>query len=114
MKKFIILLLCTVFVFSFCGCKTKKTIDKESVKINLPKDDSVNGYRIESDTKDGVLSESSQTVTTISYFGNKNSKKFHISGCEAAKNTKTKNKVTYETRKEFIENGYTPCKYCNP
>lgn len=51
---------------------------------------------------------------TAIYFGNKNSKKYHKSSCDGAKNMKEKNKVYFESEQEALDNGYTPCQNCNP
>ncbi len=53
-------------------------------------------------------------VTTNSYIGNKNSKKFHRSTCDGAKDMNKKNKVIFFSREEAILKGYSPCKTCNP
>lgn len=132
MKKFLSIIILLLLSFTFCGCQEDNitTSQKQQVVINLPKDDTVNGYRLE-DKKENtipdkisgaeVLPHSSQTTnstayenTNITYCGNKNSKKFHKSTCGALKNTKDENKIYFETRDEFIENGYTACKLCNP
>lgn len=50
-----------------------------------------------------------------SYVVNKNSKKFHNPSCDSVKDMKEKNKMYYEgTRDELIQQGYDPCKRCNP
>ena len=49
------------------------------------------------------------------YIANKNSKKFHYPSCDSVKDMKEKNKLYFEgTRDELIEQGYVPCKRCNP
>lgn len=48
------------------------------------------------------------------YIGNKNSKIFHNPDCNSVAKAKDKNKVVFSTRKEATENGYSPCKTCNP
>ncbi len=115
MKKFLALLISLLLVFSFCGCKSKDTnVAKTPIKVNLPTDNRVNGYRkTDSNIKEGsiILNE---TTETYKYFGNKNSKKFHKASCSALKNTKDENKVFYKTREEFVEYNYVPCKMCNP
>lgn len=132
MKKLLSIIILLLLTFTFCGCKKDNVTasQKQPVLINSPKDDTVNGYRLEEKELNSIpdkisgadiLPSSSQTVnnatsenTNISYCGNKNSKKFHKSTCGALKNTKDENKVFLETRDEFIQNGYTPCKLCNP
>lgn len=49
------------------------------------------------------------------YILNTNTKKFHRSGCSSADKIADKNKAeTDKSRKELIEEGYEPCKNCNP
>ena len=46
----------------------------------------------------------------ISYIGNKNSKKLHLSTCSGL--PKAENQVTFDSYEEAIEAGYTPCSSC--
>ncbi len=46
------------------------------------------------------------------YIGNKNSKKFHLSSCKNL--PKAENRVTFETREQAINDGYSPCGSCQP
>ena len=55
-----------------------------------------------------------ETTQELSYIGNKNSKKFHLSTCSGAKDMKEENKVNFSSREEAIESGYTPCQSCDP
>ena len=49
------------------------------------------------------------------YVLNINSKKFHLPTCGGANNIKAKNKETRNASKDtLIEEGYSPCKICNP
>ncbi len=66
------------------------------------------------DNEDYTVATSKTENSTISYIGNKNSKKFHLSTCSGAQDIKEQNKVMFESRDEAVENGYTPCKTCNP
>lgn len=50
-----------------------------------------------------------------SYIVNTKSKKFHKEECSALKSTKSENVKSYRgDRENLINNGYTPCKQCNP
>lgn len=49
---------------------------------------------------------------TLVYIGNKNSKKFHLQSCRTL--PAEKNQIPFKTREEAIDNGYNPCKNCNP
>lgn len=59
-------------------------------------------------------SESNASAEEESYIGNKNSKVFHNSSCKSVKKTADKNKVYFSSREEAVNNGYSPCKSCNP
>ncbi len=51
----------------------------------------------------------------VTYVLNKNTHKFHYPSCPSAKQIKDKNRRDfYGTRSEAIEQGYEPCKRCNP
>lgn len=121
-------------VFSLlCGC-SDSTADlsghDSGITINMPADGTVNGYRrpgavvpAENSTGDempdvipaeGTVIVSDTADSSQNYCGNKNSKVFHKSNCSFAKNMNDENRVFFSSRDEFIENGYTPCKSCNP
>lgn len=53
--------------------------------------------------------------TTSSYIGNRNTKKFHFPYCHSVNQMSDKNKVYMNcTRDEVISSGYNPCGNCNP
>ncbi len=134
MKRIIILTI--LIVFTLCGCSNNDSTVKEKVKVNFPKDNTVNGYRKEpkkNNSNSGMLNtisgiditfeetESNDTSSKIvnndknvSYCGNKNSKKFHKSSCGALKNTKEENKVYLGSKEDFLSQGYSGCKMCKP
>ena len=57
----------------------------------------------------------SNTGTKGTYVLNTNTKKFHKSTCSSAKTIAEKNKKIYKGyRKNLINQGYDPCKRCNP
>lgn len=52
---------------------------------------------------------------TTEYVLNTNSKKFHLPSCSSVDQMSPKNREDVEdTRENLIENGYDPCKRCNP
>lgn len=57
--------------------------------------------------------ESSQAAS-VSYIGNKNSKKFHLPDCQWAEKISPRNRVYFKSRNEAIKAGYVPCKVCRP
>ncbi len=48
------------------------------------------------------------------YVGNKSSLVFHYSNCPGVATMSQKNKVEFDSRKEAVRAGYTPCSTCNP
>lgn len=58
---------------------------------------------------------SSEESEEITYVLNTNTKKFHYPYCSSVKDIKDKNKKeTTQNRDELINQGYDPCKRCNP
>lgn len=120
MKKVLIFIFVIALGILVCGCGTKQVAEteKQPITVNLPKDDTVNGYKESSGTMPESINASDVTPDdnniSYSYCGNKNSKKFHKISCSALKSTKDGNKVYYKTRDEFITKGFEPCKMCNP
>lgn len=53
-------------------------------------------------------------VLAAGYVGNINSKIFHYSDCTSANRMKPANKIIFNSRDEAIQQGYRPCKKCNP
>ena len=61
------------------------------------------------------IPEQTTETNTSTYIVNKNTKKFHKPTCSSVGKMKEENKETMEsTREQMIENGYDPCKQCNP
>ncbi len=125
MKKLYFLLI-LLLLFSFAaGCEnTNPSADRTEVQINMPQDDSVNGYRTEqkeSDSMPEVIDGSNVTAGEImqtlpqssGYVASKNSKTFHKSGCSSAESIKKENRI-FNTREYFANKGYKPCKKCKP
>ena len=55
----------------------------------------------------------SKTITGT-FIGNTNSEKFHEPSCRWAQKISSSNKITFSSRNEAINQGYQPCKVCNP
>ena len=74
------------------------------------------------DTLGGIGNNSTQQGGTstgsgeeMQYILNTGSMKFHYPICSSAKKISSKNRKTYfGTREELLEQGYTPCGYCDP
>ncbi len=112
--------ICLMILFCLCGCKKQPT-ERKDIKINLPKDNTVNGYRLKKEEMPDTISKIEVSVNennivthSAELCGNKNSKVYHKSSCSSAKKMLDSNKVYYKTTSEFEDNGYKPCKRCNP
>lgn len=57
---------------------------------------------------------SSSSSSSGSYVANANTGKFHISSCSSVSKMSEGNKVFLSSRDEAINQGYVPCKRCNP
>ncbi len=115
-------------IFMFSGCN-KGPIERENVKINMPADNTVNGYLLQGKSTEtngtmpdiisapevGITNETPQaTNKSTDYCGNKNSKVFHLSSCSSVNKMKDENKVHLKNRQEFINQSYKPCSICTP
>ncbi len=115
--KRIVLIICCLLLLSGCKSQTAE-LPNEDIKINLPTDDTVNGYRNEDYESDDLIPQDEVSVVTpnntITYCGNKNSKVFHKLNCSSVSNMKESNKVYFTSKEEYLQNGYSACKKCNP
>ena len=120
-----------LILFLLCGCSAGADINgaesHAQITVNLPADNTVNGYRTENskssempdavsteDVKPAESSEENSATVSATYIGNANSHIFHKSDCGSANKMKEENKVFLKSRDEAISEGYTPCKRCNP
>lgn len=62
----------------------------------------------------GSSTSSDSSSGSGSYVGNSNTGKFHMAGCSSVSKMSEKNKVFFSSRNEAINQGYVPCKICNP
>ena len=54
------------------------------------------------------------TTQTTQYIGSRNTKKYHTEDCQYVKTISDKNKVYFSSSQEAQNEGYIPCKACNP
>lgn len=64
-------------------------------------------------TQDVIKSFTQERKESI-YIGHKGTKKFHRPNCRFGKRISEKNRITFSSRKEAINQGYIPCKVCKP
>ena len=124
MKKYIPILLTLILILSGCGKVTEKeNLSTAEVVINMPADDTVNGYRTNENenTKtpqsisgaEVTVDDSNTNKSSLNYCGNKSSKTFHKSSCNSVNTMKESNKY-YADRDTLISKGYHPCGKCKP
>ncbi len=66
-------------------------------------------------TVEAQIEQAGPPSQSASYIANKNTKKFHYPSCSSVSDMKEKNKLYYEgSRDDLINQGYVPCKRCNP
>lgn len=64
---------------------------------------------------ESIVEENASDNTEITYVLNTNTMKFHLPSCESVADIKEKNKSeSTKSRDELINEGYAPCKRCNP
>ncbi len=77
--------------------------------------DSESGNAAEDTTVASSASVNSESTQSASYIANKNTKKFHYPSCSSVADMKESNKWYYEgSRDDLVNQGYSPCKRCNP
>lgn len=124
MKKCIPILLILLLILSGCGKASKKeNLSTAEVVINMPADDTVNGYRTNNNENnktpqsisgaDVKVDDFKENKNSLNYCGNKNSKTFHKSSCNSVNTMKESNKY-YADRDTLISKGYHPCGKCKP
>ncbi len=138
--KILSVLFLTLFLtFTVTGCnETDTSSARKPVKINMPTDNTVNGYRIKDSSKSdyGTVDASKVTVESkpqetysttnenktpdsestakIQYIGSLNGKIFHKTTCGSAKNIKEEYRFITSNRDDFLNLGYSPCQKCEP
>lgn len=106
-----------------CDSNDVTSAPRKSVEIHLPEDDTVNGYRNETASKEAPTVSNATSITAssetspsadIQYCANINTKVFHLKSCTSATNMKEENKYFLSDRDALIADGYKPCGRCNP
>ena len=130
MKRLLIIFCCLAMLSGCQASGNNSGTDTETdshvkITVNMPSDDTVNGYREEDYVQSGIpdvipvedvvpSAPQSSFENSASFIGNSSSHIFHKPGCSSAENMKDENKVTFASRDEAVAAGYTPCKRCSP
>lgn len=114
MKKLFVILICFLLI-SLSACGTANNSSHPDIVVNLPDGNVANGQTSLPDSiSKGNVTIGEPDVIVDYYVGSSTTKKFHLKDCTWAQKLKNENKVYFSGYNEFIENGYTPCKTCNP
>lgn len=122
-----ILVICLLIVCAGCGNKAENPDDLSSIVV-LPDEitaQTVNGYKktesepgssqiVVSFPKFNPTVEGHTTPQSATYYGNKNSKKFHKADCTSVPSIKQSNLTVFHSRSDAVDAGYAPCGKCNP
>lgn len=85
------------------------------IKIDYATGESQSEYGKESYITSSPVAGNTNFDSVTNYIANKNTKKFHYPDCKSVAQMKEKNKEYLNcTRDEVINQGYVPCKSCNP
>ena len=91
------------------------TIDYKTGDSHLSGKADKNQNQNSSEKKDSGLRQNTSESSQQTYILNTNTKKFHKPDCYSVKQMSERNKKKYVgTRKQLIDEGYLPCKNCNP
>ena len=125
MRRFLIVFTVLMLAVSFSGCGSgKENLTDNSTSdfsVILPADDTVNGYKINTEGKNYSLTEGKEAVSSEnseadfqSFYVNVKTKKLHKTSCVYAKKGVESGELVNKTRDELINEGYSPCQKCNP
>lgn len=113
LKKFLLFIIATLLiVLGGCSKKPEYTEPNNTV-VQYPNSitkENLNGYK-EVNKAD---QDSSQEQKNIMYYANIKSKKFHLPSCTYAKKLDEYNVRLESDYEVLINDGYIPCKVCNP
>lgn len=85
------------------------------IGLNYTTGDSWEDPTIVASTSEANTETNRSEPSETTYILNKNTKKFHLPECGSVDNMADKNKESStDTREHLIEQGYSPCKNCNP
>ncbi len=113
-RKFLVLLFALILAL-LTSCSENTTSSHPDIVVNLPDGSIANGQTSLPDSIDkDTVSVGKPDVIVDYYVGSSTTKKFHLKDCTWAQKLKEENKVYFSGYNEFIKNGFTPCKTCNP
>ena len=123
MKRILSLFLAFILLF-LVGCNSFAPKEYPEPVVVLPNEnmaETINGYKtqntissekVEQNSSKPQASSLNSQNDTLSFCGNKNTKKFHKADCRYAKNLAADRRVNFASESEALENGYSACKVC--
>lgn len=114
MQKILILLLALILILLSACCNTD-TNSHPDIEVRLPDGTITDGQTSLPDSINENNVSIAEPDTVVDYYvGSSSTMKFHLKDCQWAQKMKEENKVYLSGYNEFIKQGYTPCKSCNP
>ena len=111
----VLTVLFSITLILLSACNTADTNSHPDIEVKLPDGTVANGQSSLPDSIDGDKVNIAEPDVVVDYYvGSNTTKKFHLKDCQWAQKLKEENKVYLSDYNEFIKQGYTPCKYCNP
>lgn len=100
----------------------KNVVPQDYDDVGATEDNDVEEYNEDYNTGDedelssteGDSSDESTSSYQATYVGSVNSDKFHDPSCSQAKRIKDGNMITFSSRDDAINSGYSPCGICHP
>lgn len=93
----------------------RNNIPKDYDKIDVTDNDDIDDYDENTDdTLNSADKEDSSHSSKSSYVGSANSNKFHDPSCSQAHRIKDGNLVSFSSRDDAMNSGYSPCGVCHP
>ena len=114
MRKLLIFLICLIML-ALSSCDSGETNSHPDIEVSLPDGSITDSSESlpESIDKNNVSIGKPEIIVDY-YVGSSTTMKFHLKDCSFAQKMKDENRVYLSGYNEFIKQGYTPCKYCNP
>ncbi len=114
MKKPLILFLALILIL-LSSCNKSDTTSHPDIEVKLPDGTTIDGQNSLPDKIDENSVTIAEPEKIVDYYvGSNKTKKFHLKDCVWAEKMKDENKVYLSGYNEFIKQGFTPCKTCNP
>ena len=114
MRKLLPIIISFILIL-LVSCSSADTNSHPDIEVKLPDGTIADGQTsLPESINDENVTIAEPDVIVDYYVGSSTTKKFHLKDCAWAQKMKEENKVYLSGYNEFIKQGYTPCKTCNP